>query len=71
MNTFHRQQEERKYDISEYILLPRMRYYTRFLKLYFGENKYNFEWLRKLFSLDTGRQTKGLFVINSSSIVDL
>lgn len=55
MNTFHRQQDKRKYDISEYILLPRMHYYTRFSKLYFGENKYNFEWLRKLSSLDTGR----------------
>lgn len=71
MNTFHRQQDKRKYDISESILLPRMHYYTRFSKLYFGQNKYSFEWLRKLFSLDTGRWTKGLFVINSSSIVDL
>lgn len=71
MNTFHRQQDKRKYDISEYILLPRMHYYTRFSKVYFGENKYNFEWLRKLSSLDTGRQTKGLFVTISSSIVDL
>ena len=71
MNTFHRQQDKRKYGISEYILLPRMHYYTRFLKLYFRENKCNFEWLRKLFILETGRQTKGLFVVNSSSIADL
>lgn len=40
-------------------------------KIMFWENTCNFEWLRKFFNLGTGSWTKGVFVVNSSSPVDL